>query len=136
MNSHHYFSKEFQNFVNFREFSVEFDNFTKKSYDCHQISTKGHKMNALIQFRIDGVEKQKLEQTLKAMGLDIATAFKLFAAQVIRQRRIPFEVVADESYAPNDETIAAIKRLENNEGVQSLTLDELVKIAKKSSANA
>ena len=93
-------------------------------------------MNALIQFRIDGVEKQKLEQTLKAMGLEIATAFKLFAAQVIRQRRIPFEVVADESYAPNDETIAAIKRLENNEGVQSLTLDELVKIAKKSSANA
>ncbi len=93
-------------------------------------------MNALIQFRIDGNEKQKLEQTLKAMGLDIATAFKLFAAQVIRQRKIPFEVIADESYVPNDETIAAIKRLENNEEVQSLTLDELVKIAKKSSTNA
>lgn len=93
-------------------------------------------MNALIQFRIDGNEKQKLEQTLKAMGLDIATAFKLFAAQVIRQRKIPFEVIADENYVPNDETIAAIKRLENNEDVQSLTLDELVKIAKKSSTNA
>ena len=93
-------------------------------------------MNALIQFRIDGNEKQKLEQTLKAMGLDIATAFKLFAAQVIRQRKIPFEVIADENYVPNDETIAAIKRLENNEEVQSLTLDELVKIAKKSSTNA
>lgn len=31
-------------------------------------------MNALIQFRIDSGEKQKLEQTLKTMGLDIASA--------------------------------------------------------------
>ena len=82
-------------------------------------------MNALIQFRIDGVEKQKLEQTLKAMGLDIATAFKLFAAQVIRQRRIPFEVVADESYVPNDETLRTFKDIEKGANLEKFTLSQL-----------
>ena len=82
-------------------------------------------MNALIQFRIDGVEKQKLEQTLKAMGLDIATAFKLFAAQVIRQRRIPFEVVSDESYTPNDETLRAFKDIEKGTNLEKFTLSQL-----------
>lgn len=94
-------------------------------------------MNALIQFRIDSGEKQKLEQTLKTMGLDIASAFKIFAAQVIRQRRIPFEIVADElEYVPNEETAAVLRRVENDEEMLNLSLDELVAIAKVGSEDA
>lgn len=84
-------------------------------------------MNALIQFRIDSGEKQKLEQTLKTMGLDIASAFKLFAAQVIRQRRIPFEIVADElEYVPNEETTAVLRDIENGVNMEKFTLEQLI----------
>lgn len=84
-------------------------------------------MNALIQFRIDSDEKQKLEQTLKTMGLDIASAFKLFAAQVIRQRRIPFEIVADElEYVPNEETTAVLRDIENGVNMEKFTLEQLI----------
>lgn len=84
-------------------------------------------MNALIQFRIDSGEKQKLEQTLKTMGLDIASAFKLFAAQVIRQRRIPFEIVADElEYVPNEETAAVLRDIENGVNMEKFTLKQLI----------
>ncbi len=84
-------------------------------------------MNALIQFRIDSGEKQKLEQTLKTMGLDIASAFKLFAAQVIRQRRIPFEIVADEpEYVPNEETAAVLRDIENGVNMEKFTLEQLI----------
>lgn len=84
-------------------------------------------MNALIQFRIDSGEKQKLEQTLKTMGLDIASAFKLFAAQVIRQRRIPFEIVADElEYVPNEETAAVLRNIENGVNMEKFTLEQLI----------
>lgn len=71
------------------------------------------------------------------MGLDIASAFKLFAAQVIRQRRIPFEIVADElEYVPNKETTAVLRRVENDEEMLNLSLDELVAIAKVDNKNA
>lgn len=84
-------------------------------------------MNALIQFRIDSGEKQKLEQTLKTMGLDIASAFKLFAAQVIRQRRIPFEIVADElEYVPNEETAEVLRDIENGVNMEKFTLEQLI----------
>ena len=84
-------------------------------------------MTALIQVRIDSGEKQKLEQTLKTMGLDIASAFKLFAAQVIRQRRIPFEIVADElEYVPNEETAAVLRDIENGVNMEKFTLKQLI----------
>ena len=90
-------------------------------------------MNALIQFRIDSGEKQKLEQTLKTMGLDIASAFTLFAAQVIRQRRIPFEIVADEpEYVPNEETAAVLRDIENGVNMEKFTLEQLINERKMS----
>lgn len=43
--------------------------------------------------------KQELEVILKSMGLNMTTGFNLFAAAVVRQRRIPFEIVADPFYS-------------------------------------
>ena len=104
---------------------------------CLKFFTKGQKMETMnITFRMDKADKQQFERIISEIGLNLSSAFNIFAKAVIKERKIPFELKAEQSPKPNDETIAAIKRLENNEGVQSLTLDELVKIAKKSSANA
>lgn len=56
---------------------------------------------------------------------------------MIRQRRIPFEIVADElEYVPNEETAAVLRRVENDEEMLNLSLDELVAIAKVDNKNA
>lgn len=62
----------------------------------HTKRKRTHTMTSLIQFRMPSEEKQKLESILKSMGLDCPTAFRMFAAQVIAQKKIPFEIVAFE----------------------------------------
>ncbi|MDR2166261.1 MAG: type II toxin-antitoxin system RelB/DinJ family antitoxin [Clostridiales bacterium] len=43
---------------------------------------------------IDSDLKEQTEELLQDMGLDMSTAVTLFAKAVVRQQRIPFEVVA------------------------------------------
>ena len=50
-----------------------------------------------IQVRMDTVLKQQVEQKLKSMGINMSTAVNMLAHQIIRQNRIPFEIIADES---------------------------------------
>ena len=106
-------------------------------YNALNFLQKGRKMETMnITFRMNKADKQQFERIINEIGLNLSSAFNIFAKAVIKERKIPFELKAEQAFEPNDETIAAIKRLENNEEVQSLTLDELVKIAKKSSTNA
>ena len=48
-----------------------------------------------IQVRMDTAVKQQVEQKLKSMGLNMSTAVNMMAHQIIRQNRIPFEIIAD-----------------------------------------
>ena len=50
-----------------------------------------------IQLRIDPEEKDKAQQVLSAMGLSLSGAIKLFLREVVKQKRLPFEVTADET---------------------------------------
>lgn len=50
-----------------------------------------------IQVRMDAVLKQQVEQKLKSMGINMSTAVNMLAHQIIRQNRIPFDIIADES---------------------------------------
>lgn len=84
-------------------------------------------MTSLIQFRMDSQEKQKLESVLKAMGLDCPSAFRMFATQVIAQRKIPFEIVAmdeDNQWSDEDEKAYKKAKSERNKG-EILTLEEV-----------
>ena len=51
-------------------------------------------MTTIVQFRMDIKEKSLLEGTLRAMGLDCSSAFRMFARHTIREGKIPFEVTA------------------------------------------
>ena len=89
-------------------------------------------MTSKVQFTINTDEKQMLKAVLEDMGLDIATACKIFVKKVINTGSLPFEV---STKAMNEPSIImtkanlkaykkAKKELENG---QSLSLDEIKK---------
>lgn len=51
-----------------------------------------------INIRIDEELKKELEQTCKDLGLNVTTAFTIFAKKMSREQRIPFEVSIDPFY--------------------------------------
>ncbi|MDR1572722.1 MAG: type II toxin-antitoxin system RelB/DinJ family antitoxin [Clostridiales Family XIII bacterium] len=53
----------------------------------------------MVNFRMDEDLKRGMEQTCKELGLNMTTAFTIFAAKVNREKRIPFEVAADPFYS-------------------------------------
>ena len=50
---------------------------------------------AMINFRIDEDLKKCMEQVCKEMGMSVTTAFTVFATKVSKERRIPFDIMAD-----------------------------------------
>lgn len=85
-------------------------------------------MTSLIQFRMDNEDKEVLELILKDMGLDLGTAFRMFAQKVLKTGKIPFELSSnidpDTLWTKEDEK--AYKRaLEDLENKESMSLDEL-----------
>lgn len=51
---------------------------------------------ATIQVRMDTALKQQVECKLKTMGLNMSTAVNMLAHQIVRQNRIPFDIIADD----------------------------------------
>lgn len=63
-----------------------------------------------ITIRMDENLKKQAEILFEDMGLNMTTAFTLFAKAVVRQNKIPFEIVADPFYsAENQRQIADLE---------------------------
>ena len=58
-----------------------------------------------ISARIESKVKTQAETLFAQLGMNMSTAITVFLKQVVRLRKIPFEIALD---TPNDETIAAI----------------------------
>ncbi len=83
-----------------------------------------------ISMRIDEDLKKEMEETCKELGLNITTAFTMFAKKVSREHRIPFEVSIDPFYSASnlksiDESIEQIKQGK----VVVKTMEELERMA-------
>lgn len=63
-----------------------------------------------ISIRMDIELKKRAEEMLADMGLNMTTAVNVFLRQMVRQGKIPFEIVSD---IPNGETLAAIKEMDD-----------------------
>jgi DNA-damage-inducible protein J len=59
---------------------------------------------SLVRARVDSKTKRESEAMLASMGLTMSEAIRLFLVQTVRQRRLPFAVVA-----PNAGTRKAIR---------------------------
>lgn len=65
--------------------------------------------NTSVNIRMDSDLKKQFEAFCNDMGMNMSTAFNIFAKKVVREYRIPFEIGAD---MPNEETKAAMREVE------------------------
>lgn len=52
-----------------------------------------------VNFRMDSDLKKNMESVCSELGMNMSTAFTIFAKKVTREHRIPFEVSADQFYS-------------------------------------
>ena len=71
-------------------------------------NVKGGEYMANISLRMDDALKDEFQKLVKNLGMDMSTAFNIFAAQAVREQRIPFEVSMN---VPNATTIRAINNV-------------------------
>ena len=62
-----------------------------------------------INIRMDENLKKDFDQMCNELGMNMTTAFNIFAKTVVRQHGIPFPVALD---TPNAETLAAIEEVQ------------------------
>lgn len=73
----------------------------------------------LINIRMDEDLKKSMEHTCQLLGMNMTTAFTIFAKKMSREKRIPFEVSVDPFYS--DSNITAI-----NEAVGQIERGQVV----------
>ena len=64
---------------------------------------------ALVNFRMDEELKKNMEDTCKDLGMNMTTAFTIFAKKMTREKRIPFDVSVDPFYS--EENMNYLKRI-------------------------
>jgi DNA-damage-inducible protein J len=62
----------------------------------------------LVNFRMDEDLKKSMESVCNELGMNMTTAFTIFAKKLSREKRIPFEVSVDPFYSENN-----VRYLEN-----------------------
>ena len=67
----------------------------------------------LVNIRMDEELKKSMETTCQELGMNMTTAFTIFARKMSREKRIPFEVSVDPFYSESN-----MQRL--NRGVQAM----------------
>ncbi len=53
----------------------------------------------LVNFRMDEKLKKDMEDICRDLGMNMTTAFTIFAKKMIREKRIPFDVSVDPFYS-------------------------------------
>lgn len=61
---------------------------------------------ANVTFRMDDTLKSDMQNLVRQLGMDMSTAFNIFAAQAVREQRIPFEITMER---PNKATLRAFQ---------------------------
>ena len=79
-----------------------------------------------LNVRMDADVKKALEEFCVAVGMNTSVAVNMFAKTVIREQRLPFEIIADPFYSKvNQERLkAAAERMEKTGG----TVHELIEV--------
>lgn len=81
-----------------------------------------------ITVRMDENLKKQTETLLNDMGLNMTTAFTIFARAIVRQNKIPFEITADPFYSETNQNRLreAIADLNDGRDIVEKTMEELL----------
>ena len=79
---------------------------------------------ANLNIRVDDTLKKQTEEILESIGMSLSTATTIFYKQVCRYKGIPFELLVDPFYSPENQTRlrAAMRRMDETDG----TIHELL----------
>ena len=84
----------------------------------------------LVNIRMDEDLKKSMEETCRTLGLNMTTAFTIFAKKVSREQRIPFDVSVDPFYSERNLVAIDEAAEQINQGrVIIKTLEELESMA-------
>jgi len=85
-----------------------------------------------LSIRIDRDLKNEADQVFNAMGMNLTTAITIFVRQVVRQKKIPFEIALNTDNENRigimREAMAASERIWENSvqnGTVNMTIDEI-----------
>ena len=75
---------------------------------------------AIVNIRMEEELKKSMEETCKELGMNMTTAFTIFAKKVSREKRIPFEISIDPFYSKSnmEHLQRGIEALNNGKGVE------------------
>lgn len=61
----------------------------------------------IITVRIDRHTKEEASHLFETLGMPLSTAINIFLKQCVRQKRIPFEIFAEEASTPKERKVVA-----------------------------
>ena len=79
-----------------------------------------------INIRIDEDLKKSMEHTCQVLGMNMTTAFTIFAKKMSREQRIPFDVSVDPFYS--DANMARLKKAIADIEAGKVTEHELIEV--------
>lgn len=102
---------------------------TMDNMEKYYIVKEGVVIMANLTMRIDDELKKQAEELFNELGMNMTTAFTIFAIQAVREQRIPFEITRD---VPNAEALEEISEVEQMKKDSSLgksytDVDEMMK---------
>ena len=83
---------------------------------------------ATFSVRMDEDLKRQFDALCEEFGMNTTTAFNIFARAVVRERRIPFEIIAPQKKLTRSDGMQAFWNLRSEakqSGIQDLSLDEI-----------
>lgn len=83
---------------------------------------------ATISIRVDQALKLNFDSLCEAFGLTATAAFNIFMKAVVRERRIPFEIKADDNASIRQNGLDAFEAMRKSlaeSGVPPMSLDEI-----------
>lgn len=87
-----------------------------------------------IQVRIDTTVKKKAQNILHEMGLDLSSAINAYLRQIIIQEAIPFRIVTENGFTPEEEMEilkAEKEALEGKNVTKSMNIKEAIEYLNK-----
>lgn len=74
--------------------------------------------------RMDEQLKSDLDKLCEQFGMNTSVAINIFARAVVRERRIPFEITADQE-STGLQAFNALRMQAQNKGIQGMSLDNI-----------
>ncbi len=83
---------------------------------------------ATINLRIDAGLKKELDSIFHEMGMNMTTAFTIFAKKVVRERRIPFEITAPDPFYSEENLRLLKSRIADMDAGRNVSEHELIEV--------